>query len=189
MEPDEVLSRRAELSLQRIGHLAYVAKASSEMPIGALSLAIATEVETFTDHLLEDLIELSSLKSTGFGAQLVKSVGSQFYQSWPERKKWLKSFGVWVSPDREQELFSLADLRNSMAHGAGRLTKFQKREFSSQMSLESNLHKNLDFIVEGGQLHSGYKSMDYIVRVGRAYLTELDDKSCAKFPALRKASY
>ena len=182
-------SRRAETLHERVARFESLAKTKPGLTADSLSIALVTELETFTDSVLEDLIDQSEARDSGFGRELIKSIGTQFYQSWPERKKWLRSFDSWVDDISEREVLTLVDLRNSIAHGGGHLTRKQRSEFTKLVSLELNLKEVIDYTTEGGQLFAGKNSLNRIFQISRRYLRCLDEASCRRYPYLITAGY
>jgi hypothetical protein len=147
-------------------------------------MSTATEIENFSDRSLEALIEYSDVGKSSFGRQLIKAVGNQFYQSWPERIRWLKSFSVWVSPEVASGVVTLVEWRNSIAHGAGSLTKLQTRDLAKQMTLESDLVRLLDVSVDGKLTYPGDRTVGSVIAVGRKYVQELEGNIELNYPEL-----
>lgn len=171
-------SRLAESALLRLGQLDLARLATREITVESLAMTVATEAENFTDKVLEKLIDTSVVRGSKFGNELIKEIGSKFYSSWPERKRWLKSFACWVDPGIEEQLLAVIDMRNAIAHGSGRLTRLQTGNMQKQLALESSLQRILLVTVDGKRLHPSDESPERIMKIGVMYVKDLDERSC-----------
>ncbi len=151
-------------------------------------LTVATLVEGYVDAILYALIAASGYDDTAFGRAMFAELEDRIFQSWPERHSWLsRGFGVSVSTGTPvgQNLATLNQLRNALAHGGGRLTERQSRNVGELIGLEKRLRDLLAVEVDNRFLHLSRETGDRAIGIVREYILDLDRQVREQHPAVR----
>lgn len=183
---DKNQGRLAEQSLLRLV-ASLRAVASQTAPTEHWVISAAIEAESYTDRILEALVEASSIRSVRFGSALISSVKDHLYRSWDDRLDWLmKGFNIATNNVREvSDVRTLADLRNALVHGGGRMTLRQRNRVESQVGLEARFMSLLNVCTEGGLLYLGSETAIKSIEIARGYIVYVDRTARLEFPSMR----
>ncbi|MGH7931090.1 MAG: hypothetical protein ACREQV_25235 [Candidatus Binatia bacterium] len=174
-----------ETSLHQLVQLLRAAT-SGVTPIVHSVVAATTEAESYTDRALRLLVQNSTISGMRFGTALIGAVEDQFHRSWDDRLNWLsKGFGIDIGGHEVHSTRTLADLRNAIVHGGGKMTSRQRARVDSQVGLERRFADLFAVRVEGGVLHYGSETSFKAIEVAREYVVYLDRAAREQFPELK----
>lgn len=141
-------------------------------------VTLCTQTEIYIDRVIAHLAAKSSINDTPLGSLLLKEFGRDFNRTWRDRFKWLAlGFNIDLRGQAPaQEMESLIDLRNAIAHGGGALSQNQRKmTLSNQLELERNLRRIFDVSVIAQRLHFSETTHDLCRKVARAYISAIDE--------------
>lgn len=171
--------RHTNATLQELGELLSATARGAMVPEYSV-IAAATRVEGYTDRLLQSMVRASRVDQDPFGRALLSEVRDSMYSSWPERLRWLATFGVEVAGTRAwHDMDTLIDLRNALVHGGGQLTARQSRELPKLLALEARLDTTLSVRVEGLRLRLGVETPRLATLVAADFVRALDAAASA----------
>lgn len=180
--------RQGQLTEESLRHLVQLLRAtvSGVSPIVYSVVAATTEAESYTDRTLRLLVQNSTISGVRFGTALIEAIEEQFYRSWNDRLNWLsKGFGIDVSGREVHCTRTLADLRNAIVHGGGKMTSRQRTPVDAQVGLERRFGDIFMVRVEAGLLYYGSETALKAIEVAREYVVYLDRATRAQFPELQ----
>ncbi len=164
----------AETRLRQLAVLASQLPVRVDQQLG-LVLEIHTIAEAYVDAILQALIAATEVDRTAFGRAMLAQLEDRIFASWKERHDWLaKGFGIRVQGTVKQDLLTIADLRNAIVHGNGRLTERQSRDIVRLVELENRLYEVLDVRTERREVYLGRATGEKSVAIARAYIQALD---------------
>ncbi len=150
-------------------------------------LTVASIAESYVDGALTALIAVSGYDTSAFGRALFAALEDRIYQSWSERHDWLqRGFSVSVAGTAAtQDLLTLAELRNAIVHGGGRLTERQSRELGPLIALEERLQKSLQVRTENRYVYLTKETRLRAIKAAREYILQLDAEIRRQHPSVR----
>lgn len=181
IDPGE-LTESGECCLARLVELA-----SLPIPTPHVFAPIATAVEVHVSATLAVLVELSQVKLTPIGAELLNSVERDMSRSWPDRLRWLsKGFEIVIAGDSPTQIFlTLVHVRNSMVHGDGNLSADQRAmPLAKQTQMKKDMHRHLGVTVDG-QLRFTPHSRQRAFAIARKFVSHFDRHVIDRYPAVR----
>lgn len=178
------------LAESRMRQLSVMAAEVSTRVDEQLSVVLTahTIAEAYADAVLARLIDDSGYESTAFGRAMYAMLEDRIFGSWKERHDWLvKGFGVNFhesdAAKAKADVLTLADLRNAIVHGNGRLTERQSRDVVRLVSLEKRLRVAFDVRTEGRTLHMSPTTGRRALATARTYIGILDQTVRAQYPS------
>jgi hypothetical protein len=179
-----IATEAAELSLGNIAQLT-VESTTNSLPVEYIVIAASVECETFADRILGMLVDASPVNQSQFGQALVSENRSEFFRNWWARLKWLsKGFGVQIDAPEIQRQRTLASLRNSIAHGSGKMSTRDIGSLDKQLGLERKFERELDVSVERGHIAFGDRSGEYALKITREFVLYVDRSVRSLHPCL-----
>lgn len=139
-------------------------------------LRVTSLVEVYVDDLLDLLATRYLTGESEFERSISELVTAQLHQSWPQRRLWLRqSFGVSLDGAVADQDFSLLiDLRNTIAHGGGRLTFLQRKTLAAQLTMQDQFTKRLAVHCDGVRVVCTEATASLAMRVASDYVRGLD---------------
>lgn len=156
---------------------------SKDVPTQYVVITASSESESFTEKILSTLLESSVVNTNRLGSALIADNWSQFFQNWDARLKWLwRGFEIPNGTTQVQEVRTLVELRNSIVHGGGNLTRMQTGSLNKQLALEYRYRHQLDVTTEGGRLDFGSKTRIRAIEIAREFVFHIDNSARQRFP-------
>lgn len=177
------LSKLAEDALVGINSLKPLG-----LPITNLVISVASVAEAFVTGTLECLIAASPIQRNALGRYTMATLDGQFDSNWSYRKEWLaKGFGITVAGGRSyQQLLTLIEYRNALAHAGGRLTSRQVGTVAKVADLRRQLDASLDVECVGLSLFAGQQTQELSIQVAVVFIVDLDIEVTEKYPKLHR---
>jgi hypothetical protein len=143
IDPSEI-SESGDTCLTEIARLAGLVSTAGA-PHAWLVTSAASSVETHVGWFIERLVELSEIETTNFGSALLRYAQDDMLKNWDARLGWLyRGFGIDIAGDSEcQEFRVVVELRNSLLHGSGNVTRYQASTLPKLLALKKNLRTTL----------------------------------------------
>jgi hypothetical protein len=153
-------------------------------------LSVVTAAETYVDRVLDAYVADSKLQETELGTAVIEELGDSFHKNWASRYRWLrKAFGISISGTTEQQRFdALVELRNSLVHGGGNLTRRQSVDIAKRISLERSLRQDLGVAITNRGMVLGVTTSDRAITIGRNFVVTFDVQMTSAPSSVRTAT-
>ncbi|GAB3550548.1 hypothetical protein GCM10027404_17960 [Arthrobacter tumbae] len=176
MIPKEI-SAEAENALRKIAELTILTSPSA-VEVRQIVIACASLMEAYTDIANATLIDGSEVSRSTLGMALLEEARSDLSRSWDRRLFWFETVaGMQLKGSHStQAAMILVDLRNSLAHGTGGLSAYQREARDGGRRLVKDLSSVLGVdIGNGGELILSPETARQAILICRDFVLTLDN--------------
>lgn len=140
------VSFRAEDAIFRLQSIGFGGRPVEDLIISSVAI-----VDNLTTDLIDLALERSKISSTLLGQTLLEASIGGFQRSWPRKHEFLlKAFNIRIKDFAETKKFlTVVEVRNSLIHGDGSLTKLQFNTPANYISMKNNTKGFLNIDLQG----------------------------------------